>query len=119
MLSVCRGRVGLCFEAAAKVPVARRFLVWARYPAIEVETAPSGGTLVRFADVRYRAADRLSGPVVELPAELRSATTNSRYSSSSLRRGMSSTRSVHWISGHTCTRDLNFQPPGVFSNVSS
>ena len=59
---------GPVFETAAKDPAARRFLVWARYPAIEVETAPGGGTLVRFTDVRYRAADRLSGPVVELPA---------------------------------------------------
>ena len=48
-------------------PAARRFLVWARYPAIDVEAAPGGGILVRFTDVRYRAADRLSGPVVELP----------------------------------------------------
>jgi len=60
-----RGRV---YEAAAQDPAARRFLKWARYPAIDVEAAPGGGTLVRFTDVRYRAADRLSGPVVELPA---------------------------------------------------
>jgi inner membrane protein len=58
---------GPVFEAAAEVGIARRFLVWARYPAIDVETAPGGGALVRFTDVRYRAADRLSGPVVELP----------------------------------------------------
>jgi inner membrane protein len=58
---------GPVYEAAALDPVARRFLVWARYPAIDVEPAPGGGTLVRFTDVRYRATDRLSGPVVELP----------------------------------------------------
>jgi inner membrane protein len=57
---------GPVYEAAALDPVARRFLVWARYPAIDVEVTPAGGTLVRFTDVRYRAADRLSGPVVEL-----------------------------------------------------
>ena len=65
--SACRGRAGRVYEAAARDPIARRFLVWARYPAIDVEAAPGGGTLVRFTDVRYRAADRLSGPVVELP----------------------------------------------------
>jgi inner membrane protein len=59
-----RGRV---YETAALDPAARRFLVWVRYPAIDVEAAPDGRTLVRFTDVRYRAADRLSGPVVELP----------------------------------------------------
>jgi inner membrane protein len=58
---------GPVYEAAAQDAIARRFLVWARYPAIDVEAAPGGGTLVRFTDVRYRAADRLSGPVVELP----------------------------------------------------
>src|SRR5690606_8144662 len=42
-----------------------------------------------------------------------------RYSFSRLRGGMSSGRSVHSISGHTCTRDLNRHPAGVFSNVSS
>jgi inner membrane protein len=57
---------GSAYEAAALDPAARRFLVWARYPAIDMEAAPGGGTLVRFTDVRYRAADRLSGPVVEL-----------------------------------------------------
>lgn len=58
---------GRAYEAAAMDPAAQRFLVWARYPAIDVEAAPNGRTLVRFTDVRYRAADRLSGPVVELP----------------------------------------------------
>jgi inner membrane protein len=59
---------GPLFEAAAEVPAARRFLVWSRYPAIEVETAPDGGTLVHFFDVRYHSFDRLSGPTIELPA---------------------------------------------------
>jgi inner membrane protein len=59
---------GPIFEAAALDPMARRFLAWARYPVIDVEGRPSGGALVRFTDVRYRAADRLSGPVVELPS---------------------------------------------------
>jgi inner membrane protein len=58
---------GSIYEAAALDPGARRFLVWARYPAIDVEAGRGGGTLVRFTDVRYRDADRLSGPVVALP----------------------------------------------------
>ncbi len=59
---------GAAFQLAAEAPAVRRFLKWARYPAVDVEPKPDGGTLVRFTDVRYRAADRLSGPVVELPA---------------------------------------------------
>ena len=59
---------GVAFELAAQAPAARRFLTWARYPAVDVEQGSGGSTLVRFTDVRYRAADRLSGPVVELPA---------------------------------------------------
>ncbi len=39
---------GPVYEAAARDPLAQRFLVWARYPAIDVEAAPGGGTLVRF-----------------------------------------------------------------------
>ena len=59
---------GPLYEAAARDPSARRFLVWARYPAIDVEAGPDGATLVRFTDMRYRAADRLSGPRVTLRA---------------------------------------------------
>jgi inner membrane protein len=57
---------GPVYEAAALDPVARRFLVWARYPAVNLEATPGDGTIVRFTDVRYRTTDRLSGPVVEL-----------------------------------------------------
>jgi inner membrane protein len=59
---------GAAFELAAQAPAARRFLAWARYPAVDVEQSPNGSTRVRFADVRYRASGRLTGPVVELPA---------------------------------------------------
>ena len=59
---------GPVFEAAARTTPARRFLVWSRYPAIEVEAAPDGGTLVHFFDVRYHSFDRLTGPSVKLPA---------------------------------------------------
>jgi hypothetical protein len=50
---------GAIFEAAARVPDARRYLVWSRFPAIDVEPGPDGTTLVRFTDVRYRADDRI------------------------------------------------------------
>ena len=59
---------GPVFEAAARTPAARRFLVWSRYPAIDVETAADGSALVHFFDVRYHSFDRLSGPSVKLPA---------------------------------------------------
>jgi hypothetical protein len=45
----------------------RRFLVWSRYPAIDVE--PDRGAIrVTFTDVRYRDENRLEGPKVYLPA---------------------------------------------------
>ena len=59
---------GPVFDAAAKTRAARRFLVWSRYPAIDVEVAPDGSTVVQFFDVRYHTFDRLSGPTVVLPA---------------------------------------------------
>jgi hypothetical protein len=57
---------GVVFESAAQTPAARRFLVWSRFPAIDIEAAPDGGTLVHFFDVRYHTFDRLSGPTVRL-----------------------------------------------------
>jgi inner membrane protein len=57
---------GVEFELAAQAPAARRFLVWSRYPAIDLEPIPGGGIRVTFTDVRYRAEGRLVGPTVEL-----------------------------------------------------
>jgi inner membrane protein len=62
---------GPLFEAAARQRDARHYLVWARFPAIEVETAPDGASVVRFFDMRYRAMDRIPGPVVRLEADAR------------------------------------------------
>lgn len=59
---------GPLFEAAAQARDARRYLTWSRFPAIEVEQSPSGGTLVRFFDMRYRSMDRILGPTVPLDA---------------------------------------------------
>jgi hypothetical protein len=42
--------------AARATPLGRRFLCWARFPAVEVEAAPGGGSLVHLIDLRY--ADR-------------------------------------------------------------
>ena len=61
---------GAVFEAAARQRDARHYLVWARFPVIEVETAADGANLVRFFDMRYRAMGRIPGPIVQLaPAE--------------------------------------------------
>jgi hypothetical protein len=71
--SVARPR-GRLFEAAARQRDARHYLTWARFPAIEVETAPDGATIVRLFDMRYRAmGDRIPGPAVRLEAEGRGA----------------------------------------------
>jgi inner membrane protein len=59
---------GSVFEAAARAPDARKYLVWSRFPAIDVERGPDGTTLVRFTDVRYRADDRIPGPTVSVPS---------------------------------------------------
>ena len=59
---------GAAYELAAQDPAARRFLVWSRFPAVEVEAAADGRTLVRFLDVRYHDSDRIDGPTVALPA---------------------------------------------------
>jgi inner membrane protein len=59
---------GPLFEAAAEAREARDYLTWSRFPAIEVEPSPSGGTLVRFFDMRYEAMERILGPTIELDA---------------------------------------------------
>lgn len=61
---------GALFEAAATAPAARNYLTWARFPVIEAEPAPSGGTVVSFADARYRDGERLVGPSVRLDRAL-------------------------------------------------
>jgi inner membrane protein len=58
---------GIEFQLAAQTPAARRFLVWSRYPAVDLEPVPDGGGVrVTFSDVRYRAEGRLVGPTVHL-----------------------------------------------------
>jgi hypothetical protein len=59
---------GPLFETAAQAREARHYLIWARFPAIEIEASSSGDTLVRFFDMRYRAMDRIPGPTVRLDA---------------------------------------------------
>jgi inner membrane protein len=57
---------GVLFQLASQAPAARRFLVWSRYPAVDLERSEDGATRVTFTDVRYRAEGRLVGPTVEL-----------------------------------------------------
>ena len=59
---------GPLFEAASQARDARLYLTWTRFPAIETEQSESGGTLVRFFDMRYRSMDRILGPTVRLDA---------------------------------------------------
>jgi inner membrane protein len=58
---------GAAFELASQDAAARRFLVWSRYPAIDL-TPDRGAIRVTFTDVRYRAQGQLEGPKVFLPA---------------------------------------------------
>ncbi|HXS80266.1 MAG TPA: metal-dependent hydrolase [Gammaproteobacteria bacterium] len=71
-LALDAGRVarprGPLFEAASQARDARLYLTWTRFPAIEIEQSASGGTLVRFFDMRYRSMDRIVGPTVQLDA---------------------------------------------------
>jgi inner membrane protein len=42
--------------AARATPLGARFLMWARFPAVQVEPGPQGGSLIHLIDLRY--ADR-------------------------------------------------------------
>jgi inner membrane protein len=50
------GRDDAALAAARATPLGRRFLGWARFPAVQVEAAPTGGSLIHLIDLRY--ADR-------------------------------------------------------------
>jgi len=57
---------GIAFELASRDAAARRFLVWSRYPVIDLE--PDRGAIrVTFTDARYPQG-QLEGPKVYLPA---------------------------------------------------
>jgi inner membrane protein len=63
---------GALFEAASRQRDARHYLIWSRFPVIETESVPGGGTVVRFFDMRYRAmGDRIPGPAVQVAADAR------------------------------------------------
>jgi hypothetical protein len=59
------------YSAAASTAAARRFLVWSRFPFVDVEAAPDGGHVVHFRDARYHATGRLGGPSIRLDRALR------------------------------------------------
>ena len=58
------------YVAAAQTPAAQRFLTWARFPFITVES-DADGYLVHFRDARYATTERLFTPVVRLDRDLR------------------------------------------------
>jgi inner membrane protein len=58
------------YAAATQMPEVRRFLTWARFPFIDVES-DADGHIVRFRDARYASTERLPGPVVRLDHDLR------------------------------------------------
>jgi inner membrane protein len=55
--------------AAAKAPAARRYLVWARFPYVEIESTLDQHT-VSFYDARYSNLGRLFGPTIRLDRRL-------------------------------------------------
>lgn len=57
-------------QAAMGTELARRFLVWSRYPYAEVETTNDGGYAVSLRDARYSDRAVLFGPVVHLDKNL-------------------------------------------------
>ena len=57
---------GVAYQLAVQSPAARRFLVWSRYPVVDVEPISGGGTRVRFTDMRYRSTEGILGPTVDL-----------------------------------------------------
>jgi hypothetical protein len=56
--------------SAAQTPEVQRFLTWARFPFIEVESDANGHT-VKFIDARYVTTERLPRPIVRLDRDLR------------------------------------------------
>ena len=54
-------------RAAARSTLGRRFLLWARFPAFEVEETPGGGTTVHIVDLRYADRPGVSFGAVSIP----------------------------------------------------
>ncbi len=69
---VLRGMEGEVFEAARQQPEAKRFLVWSRFPYVQV-LEDDDGYVVRFRDARFREVDRglVGGVTVTLDNGLR------------------------------------------------
>jgi hypothetical protein len=67
---IARRTIDPIYIAAAQTPEAQRFLTWARFPFIEVESGPDGH-IVRFIDARYVTTERLPRPIVQLDRDLR------------------------------------------------
>jgi inner membrane protein len=67
---IARRTLDPIYMSAAQTPEAQRFLTWARFPFIEVESSPDGH-IVRFIAARYVTTERLPRPVVQLDRDLR------------------------------------------------
>jgi inner membrane protein len=65
------------YMSAAQTPEVQRFLTWARFPFIEVES-DSDGYVVRFVDARYAGTERFLRPTVRLDRDLRPVPAPSR-----------------------------------------
>jgi inner membrane protein len=57
-------------QAALRTELARRFLVWSRYPYAEVTDGEDGGYTIALRDARYSDRNTLFGPVVHLDRNL-------------------------------------------------
>jgi hypothetical protein len=64
--------------AARATEVGRRFLGWARFPALRVDAGPAGGSLIQLVDLRYTdhpgaGFGSVTIPVASPPAALASS----------------------------------------------
>ena len=62
---------GSIYDAAARTRDAQNFLIWSRFPYVEVETNAEGRHTVQFFDARYRGTGGIAGPTVRLDRNMR------------------------------------------------
>jgi hypothetical protein len=62
---------GSVYDAAARTRDAQNFLIWSRFPYVEVETNAEGRHTVQFFDARYRGTGGIAGPTVRLDRNMR------------------------------------------------
>jgi inner membrane protein len=64
--------------AALETPLARRFLIWARFPVFQLDSEAGGGYLVRIVDLRYARPPATGFGSVAIPVNLAAPPLNSR-----------------------------------------